>query len=1309
MRIQSYSTGTARPDIDPSLELQQGEVYTGNLKKLTSAQEGVIQIRGQDVQVRFEGNPPKGDRFALEITGSNGSTVQVKVLEAPPSNNSTARSSEPDIGSIIRTFGVTPSEDLTQATRLVMERGRPLNKDTIQELKSFLDKTPGSSADKLKTVQALLNKNLEVTFPQLKAVQEALNGRPLGQVLVDLASQLDPEWNIPQPSNVSTSPSVTPSESSIPPSSTSTSQSPKEALAQVLSTISRSSSLTESIKVVQDLTRQLSTNGQVDRPIAVVLERAVSEAHIFASVGRDQAGSERLQQALKQVLKSLPENPPSAPATPTPSAPSPPALTSPTQSAQTLPARQQADTSAKPPSQPTSVGNILSPKEQVSQALSTVSKSSNMMESIKVVQDLARQLSTNGQVDRPIVVALERAVSEAQIFASVGRDQASSERLQHVLKQILGKLPENPPAISTFPSTSTPPPPALTSPTQSVQSLPLSIGSRPANSDATMKIYLTQAAAIIRQVPDLNQALRQISDTLAANREIDPELAIKVEQQLDSARQLQQKGYEGLARERLSQSLEQMARQQANSFTKPPSYPTSVSNVPSAKESVAQAFSTVSKSSNLTESINVVPSNETTKSLLINAATVARQETDLSKAIGWIRDAVTANRTIEPALSMKVQQQLSNASQLQQKGYERLAREHLSQFLEQMVREEADSPAKPTSHPQSAGNFISTKDQVAQVYSTVSNSSNVAESTKLVQDLVRQLSTNGQVNRPIVVALDKAVSDARTLASTGQEQLGNARLIQALGQVTEELQKLFSKSSPTSSLLDIAQSPATAQSSQTTPLAQTDPFLQAASEPSSTPADSPEEFEKIVSQAYAEALEMGGIQLPAKNYLVTEITQRLSQATQDFRNLKREVVRNIDSISQVLQNNRNYVLPLVKPLLESTIDILDNAILKSDITLFTDMGTEKKLMVASSRLAEARNFLSQGNNGKAQEILTEVKDLLENLNWRPSDVKVRRILTDSGLFSFDKNPMERLGRQMDQVLSALSIPNSPSRDSSLAPSSSPASGSGNTAGATTEPSARDIYNLIRTLGLNHDSEVAQSLASNRQTNLSSEAQNLNSSRFTDQDGGSGTHSQQSFNQNPNSDQDKYSHNLKSTLLQLAKSDSPLPPSVHALAEQALNNLTGQQLLSKSDIGTNMQSLFFNLPMLLGNQVESLQVWVNGRNERQKMNWENCNLYFLIDTPQYGDTGIALSAVDRNLSITLKNDKDDFKEKVASLVEKCKENLKKIGYNISSVQFTGLTEEKSTATTGEAFSQINITPGTKPTAAKVTQGGFSFKI
>lgn len=394
----------------------------------------------------------------------------------------------------------------------------------------------------------------------------------------------------------------------------------------------------------------------------------------------------------------------------------------------------------------------------------------------------------------------------------------------------------------------------------------------------------------------------------------------------------------------------------------------------------------------------------------------------------------------------------------------------------------------------------------------------------------------------------------------------------------------------------------------------------------------------------------------SKDLIVTEITKRLALATDQFQNLKREITRNLDHLIQMTQATKSQSIHHSKPLLESTIDTLDKAILKSEITALTDMKTEKQLMHASSELAKARAFLEKGDHTEATRILREVKELLQSLNWKPSDVKVKHFITKETLFMEDKPQVHRMASLLESTARINS----------------------------TEPSARHTFELVRALGLNHDSEAAQQLTSQREQGIPG-------------------------NQNH---QDHPNRNMKALIMQSLKDNEGQNTKSTQQLQQALQHITGQQILSKADGSSQLQSMFFNLPLAQGSELKDIKVYINSKKGGEKVDWENCSLYFLFETKKIGDTGILISATNRNLSITIKNDQPNLKEKLGSLVEACKENLNEIGYHIVGVNFSLLTTTMGEDSGGHKHVLEQKNGNKTPQASyleSTAKKGFDFKV
>ncbi|MED3718801.1 hypothetical protein P4518_15740 [Geobacillus thermodenitrificans] len=347
------------------------------------------------------------------------------------------------------------------------------------------------------------------------------------------------------------------------------------------------------------------------------------------------------------------------------------------------------------------------------------------------------------------------------------------------------------------------------------------------------------------------------------------------------------------------------------------------------------------------------------------------------------------------------------------------------------------------------------------------------------------------------------------------------------------------------------------------------------------------------------------LSLESKQFLVQTVTKKMAQAALDFKNVKRDVMRQLETVAQLTENKSPATRLQATSMLEMAIKQLDNAILKSDIMLFTDMATEKQLMKASSALAEAKKRLRQGDSVGARNIVNEVKNMLANLVFKPSEAKVKHFVMMQGDTTADSSKV--FLEQMNQVMQP------------------PADG----------PSARHVFDTIRRLGLTHEYEAAEWLV---------------------------------FKGNQ---EESASQNMKEVLLRLAQSGNE---SVARQAEQALTNLTGQQLLNKWDGTAGWQSFFFTLPLLWRNEVQNVNVYVNGRQHGEQIDWKNCQLYFLLETRKLGDLGILLHANERNLSITLRNDRDDFAEKAKPFIDMAKEKLEEIGYRVTAVNVTKLANE-----------------------------------
>ncbi|BDG37532.1 hypothetical protein [Saccharococcus caldoxylosilyticus] len=349
------------------------------------------------------------------------------------------------------------------------------------------------------------------------------------------------------------------------------------------------------------------------------------------------------------------------------------------------------------------------------------------------------------------------------------------------------------------------------------------------------------------------------------------------------------------------------------------------------------------------------------------------------------------------------------------------------------------------------------------------------------------------------------------------------------------------------------------------------------------------------------------IPVQTKDLIVKTITEKLSQAALDFKKLQIEMNKKLDNAAFLLNSGQTLARQQAKQFVEAVIQTLDRAILQGEFMLFTDMKTEKQMLQASAKLAEAKQLLTGGKQSDALTIVNEVKNLLGGLRFQPADVKMKHFVSD-----FHFNEQEAMPKQqfLSQLARTLKLP------------------------LGEEVSARNMFEQFRQLGFQHEQDVSRALL-------------LKQPAIEPQ-------------------------NIKALLMKLSQGE---PGMIASQAEHALANMTGQQLLSKFDANNHMQTMFYQLPILLHDQMETVHIYLNSRNDGGKLDWQNCSLYFLLDTEKYGKIGILLQALERNLTLTIKTDNEKLAETLKSLAEMAKENLEAIGYNVKGIAFTKMNEQE----------------------------------
>ena len=514
------------------LELKQGEVYSASIKEKLNNSEAILHIRGKDVAVKFaDGVPADHGRITVQVNGQSDGHVNVKTIATESSKSVSSENK------VLASLGLSEKDSavVKQAVKTLLEKGSPLTKEIVSDLKGFMTDGKDTVESKLETVRSLANKRLEATQPQLRAVHEALHGKPLNEVLTNLAKEIDPTFKLEKAPNLQKegtntsklNPSTVQKEApqqangqqetakitqqksmttdAIANNKTEATQSP---ISKDSATIKNTSELSELIrnsrqlvekepdlkKAIQQIREEIVKNPKLDRELANSINKATQEAEKLQTIGK-----ERLLQALKNAEGML------------------------------LKQEQQTIKSAPTESQSISVKDTQTMKlsEVVKHINVEISKNPSLKQSIEKVKE---QIVDNQSMPKELSEKVKLALTTASSLAKQGRVTVGKEVLSQTLNGVQNTL-------------------------EGIEGK----GNQQIKSDQNSKQITSEIVknlkAEIQQEPNLQKAVEKVRDQVVNNPKIDREVAQKVEQSLKETIHLQKVGQELAGRDRLQQAL----------------------------------------------------------------------------------------------------------------------------------------------------------------------------------------------------------------------------------------------------------------------------------------------------------------------------------------------------------------------------------------------------------------------------------------------------------------------------------------------------------------------------------------------------------------------------------------------------------------------------------------------------------------------------------------------------------------------------------------------------------------------------------
>lgn len=167
------------------------------------------------------------------------------------------------------------------------------------------------------------------------------------------------------------------------------------------------------------------------------------------------------------------------------------------------------------------------------------------------------------------------------------------------------------------------------------------------------------------------------------------------------------------------------------------------------------------------------------------------------------------------------------------------------------------------------------------------------------------------------------------------------------------------------------------------------------------------------------------------------------------------------------------------------------------------------------------------------------------------------------------------------------------------------------------------------------------------------------------------------------EQAKMADSLKSVLMQLSQSQD-IPPSMKDTVQQAIQQITGQQLMLNSDRSSMFTHITMFVPLLNANGEQTAAIHIQSRKGKKgELDAQNCRLVFDLRMKALGDTMVDVKVVDRIVSLQVMNDQPFLHDLLDSYRDEISSSLAGVGYQFISLKCSpypekGLGSDDSTA-------------------------------
>lgn len=1198
------------PTAGKSAELRQDHIVTASIKQKLSSSEAVVEINGQEYRASFEKEVPQEERIAVQVAGRSGDVLQLRAVSGGSEGKVDAGGRPDEMAErILREAGIKATPEIKEAVRVLLAERMPVAKETLQAVQQILQKGEGTVQQKLNVISIMAQKKITITPKSYESVFRALHGPSFDSILNELAKEA-PEL-VPQSRKLSKTAKVEPV--------------PNKSMFQQLDILSKAIKSEQPInrEALQKLIEKIKRNPDMEKlPIET---------------------RQRVEQVVRQVEKVVQETP---------------------RTLLAIPAEKLAKA--------VNLYQIDTAKREIAQEASRITTSGRMHETFTVL-DTARRAPDEGRGNDTAVSTLSRQLDVVNKILQISKS-VDKEELRRVVEQIK----QTADTVKLSPET-------RQQIEQVVQKIKKVIEQTPQKEisvdNINKMVDRQQVERIAQQVAkELTREVRRAREPVSVSNSTTtdfPRLTSSVQQTASVVSSLA-KQIDVL--EKVLASEQPISREQMQKFVESMRRNMELANMPSdVQRKVQRMLDRLDRIIHeMPRTQEIIPASKLEQLDRLEVKQLAESVSRLAgaaqvKEMPKETSAISSFSSGKPSPAEETLKKLAElVIDLRTSG--KVTRSQIEQLQDHIVRitEELKVSPKLTKDMQDFAARLARDLRMSISYEAVGREAEAkAMVEKSMDTLVRlfKLPVSEVAAQGMNEEMNTAVEEMPNFLRPVSETFG--RLGSLVSLARQELQVVLEAAPFVSAdffavprtkeqiVGDLTRTLREAVNREALPreevrqmeqlLKQLEAAVVEGTSDKQVVMDAVQQLEQMLTGAGERLAALTAVQTMNFERVTHYIPDYLREVAQEFKQVKKEILNNVDRMSQFLQQKIPQAASYVERIIEPTIEMVNRLVNKGEFALFADMEFEHDVLRISSELQKVKGLLDKGKQDEALQLFQRVRSDLEKLNWQPSYMKVERFFSKTTVDGEMRNPLQLYSQQW--------------REESL--------------------TGRSVQEMMRSMGLNYERDALEWLGRREGTGAFS-SPHMGSGDFRGQ-------------------QDSMPHNMKFMLMDGMEHASP---RAREMMEQALSNLTGQQLLSKQEPGAPLQSMYVQIPLPWEEGLQSVQMQIQSRTNGEQMDWENCNLFFFLNTPKFGETGISVTVVEREMTIRVQNDTPNVEAAFAPYIPQMERELQQMGYRVNGVTFTPVAKQPEKK---EILPTVDIHVARNKAARYTAQEGLDFSV